>query len=279
MIFNENLWELQLMQTYEDFTRLPLNVDTLVDFIKMFESDIEIVYKIETSDALNLILLNTEDDYVFKKSELNWLRPVETIIVLDLSNDTKVIAIEIDSDKEDFPLIGAACIKLFQISNFKNALFIFKNNEAISFGVRKENSISKIDFIVTKLFFNDDSSELIDLINELSMSEIDEYEDVLVNYPRPLSLKNSKIYDGYFLGQSDILNFTDQDIAILLENIGITDERSSYEILLAADEALTNVEKTSEPDLKYIEDSETFEMLSEQAFNDAELMLLELLDN
>ena len=38
------------------------------------------------------VLLNTEDDYVFKKRELNWLRPVESIIVLDLSNDTKVIA-------------------------------------------------------------------------------------------------------------------------------------------------------------------------------------------
>lgn len=273
--------DIEILQCFEEYILSPLNISTLKKFVKTFDCEINVLSSIETSDVPNLILLNIGNNCLLKQKDINWLRPVENAIILNLSDDTTVVAMEINCDKEDYPLFAAAYVRLFELANFSSAIFILKVDDSISFACKKQRINKKnIDFAITKLFDNDNSSEIVELINELSTSEHSDYEDVLAYYGRPLFVKNVDTDDEELMNLTNIISFTDEDIVELLGSLGEKSDKSSYELLISAEEDFEKAQKFMQDDAssELLEDG-LLSNISEEAFGDAELLLKELMGN
>lgn len=266
------------------------------------------------SSAARLVLVHSESDYTFTSDDLSWLSVAQNVLSYKLSEleDTAVFFLDMGCSAEDYYVSCAAVIKVFSIAFPGNNLFVFKVDNKIALGSKRDfkNSI-KNNFAISGLFSERTVENYEDFLESLEFADLYEIPTVIIQYS-PQEKEIERNYDKNLI-DPDYISFlsefqsiygvdtsreryrclfeypindrqaTDTYHSAASELAGIADEQmtSSYEELdmaQKAEEKAISIKFISEESNSSIGPlEEQMPEFSEEAFMNAEQMLKEML--
>ena len=303
------MWEYNTLEMLQDFVREPLSMRTVRMFMEHFELN---MYELPLClrNASNLALVYGETDYAFTSDDLMWLSCVDNV-ALCRGEERNLFFVDLSVDPEEYYITSAAAIKIFNIVFPGNNQYIFKTGKALASGC-KRNFSSNIanNFCVTQLFTFDELKEYVYFFEEALLSDEEALPYLVMQYspqerlPEKVSNKQreasldymrflrelnavygvdtSKEYaryvESFTQAQSETVTYS--DVCAILHFVGESKDTSSYDVLedaleQMADSSTNNRTRTV---IEYIIDNDMTDF-SPEAFEDAELMLKEMLRN
>lgn len=303
------MWEYNTLEMLQDFVREPLSMRTVRMFMEHFELN---MYELPLClrNASNLALVYGETDYAFTSDDLMWLSCVDNV-ALCRGEERNLFFVDLSVDPEEYYITSAAAIKIFNIVFPGNNQYIFKTGKALASGC-KRNFSSNIanNFCVTQLFTFDELKEYVYFFEEALLSDEEALPYLVMQYspqerlPEKVSNKQreasldymrflrelnavygvdtSKEYaryvESFTQAQSETVTYS--DVCAILHFVGESKDTSSYDVLedaleQMADSSANNRTRTV---IEYIIDNDMTDF-SPEAFEDAELMLKEMLRN
>ena len=263
--------------------------------------------------AVHAVLVDKSTNYTFTSIEIEWLHSVNLLTEYKVSDNTTIVIADMNCSIDDYYINCAAIIKIFEKAFAHNSFYIFKIRNSLSFGCLINANIDiPNNYIISMLCNETNMSEVTDFIEELFVEEMDSLPSLISDYS-PLKTQGN---DEYYKTYSDELVYDENEyIKALLEiqsfygvdtskarersslpkeerdlNQVLTDctelksvaneidQKTSYEELLsasAAKENATSNTETEELQLSFFD--EDLQIVSDDAYKDAEKMLKELL--
>ena len=266
------------------------------------------------SSAARLVLVHSESDYAFTSDDLSWLSVAQNVLSYNLSesDDTALFFLDMACNTEDYYVCCAAVIKVFSIAFPGNNLFVFKVDNKIAIGSKRdfENSL-KNNFAISGLFSERTIDEFEGFFESLEIADLYEIPSVIIQYS-PQEKETERNYDKNQI-DPDYISFLSEFQSVYgvdtsreryrclseytVNDLQVTDTYHSAEIELdgIADEQMTSsyeeldmAQKAEEKALsiKFLSGDgnssigpleEQIPEFSEEAFMDAEQMLKEML--
>ena len=284
-------WEYDIKEFLISFLESDFNQLNIEVFLKKFELT---HYEVpdDVKSAKRALLVDGDPDYIISSTDLSWISERTDVLIAN-SNNRNLIFVDLDSTRDTYYLNSAAFIKVFNKAFPKNNCYIIKTCDGLAVGsMRKFNSIAENNFCITQLFTETYLDTAIEFLDELSFDEYDEIPATIIDYSpqerfeyvKPRSSIDE--YDEYsdqihLIFQDDpIIYTTYTEVCKILSNVANQGDISSFDML---EEALEVEEKTlispslqsseSETSLFFEEETD----FSQEAYNDAELMLREML--
>ncbi|MGE5632160.1 MAG: hypothetical protein ACM3TR_13840 [Caulobacteraceae bacterium] len=304
------LWETDAIDALTEFIASDLSVHSLKEFLSQVNlgTCAEIHGPIS---AAKLVLVYGNPDITLTSAEIEYLQYSETAIMCDSEKGFKIIALMIDCCQDDFLVVAAAMIKIFNLMFSSNNLFILKNGNKISIGCKRDfhDQVAN-NFCLTDLFGSQDIQAMVDIFGNDYNNVSDFVPDIIrnssleysvSNYDKPrfdidyiVSLSgiesaigvNLTAEKSYYMQSFELvgtLHVTYKEISQALKYVAEPKEIiSSYEALNAAEHA---AEKAAKAHKMFIHNGISSQELpditaglSEAAFDNAEVMLNVLLD-
>jgi hypothetical protein len=305
-----SLWETDAIDALTEFTASDLCVHSLKEFLSQINLGACIDIYGPTS-AAKLVLVYGNPDITLTPAEIEYLQYSETAIICDSEKGFNIIGLMIECCQDDFQVVAAAMIKIFNLMFSSNNLFIFKCGKKISIGCKRDfyDQIAN-NFCLTDLFDSQDIQAMVDILGNDYSNISDFVPDIIRNsslensvssYDKPrfdiesivsrfeiyqaigVNLAMEKAYYRQLSKPVGSLHATYKEISQALiyiaEPKGII---SSYEALNAAEHAAEKAAKVQTMFVNNEASSQEFYDitydLSEAAFDNAEVMLNVLLD-
>lgn len=305
-----SLWETDALDALTEFIASALSVYSLKQFLSQLNLG-RCTGIHEPISTAKLVLVYGNPDITLTSVEIEYLQYSETAIMCESENGFKIIALMIDCCEDDFPVVAAAIIKIFNLMFSSNNLFIFKTGKKMSIGCKRDlhDQIAN-NFCLTDLFGSQDIQVMVDIFGNDFSNISDFVPEVIMNSPLEYSVSNydKPRYDiDYIVSLSEIeaataVNLTAEkarymqsfeladapcatykEISQALKYIAEPKEIvSSYEALNAAEHA---AEKAAKIHTMFIHNGKSSQELpdittglSEAAFENAEVMLNVILD-
>lgn len=299
----------------EDFLQIMANDNLSHEQIKMLVHLLELgEYSPEFAPmtAERMLFIHSNIDYNFTAKELNWLTFASETLKGETEAGINIFAFEMACSSDDYYIPSAALIKIFNVAFSGDNLFIFKVGQNFSIGC-KRTFLSKPpnNFCISALLGEDTLDVMDALIDELS------YATTIMDYPPVLlafspqestfqkSIDQSQFDPDYLLFLDEIqsmygvdtlsekeryiASFSDeknQSISYraacdVLYDIAVGEEISSFDFLNAAmvaeEKALRQRIISADSDNSNAGDS--LPEFSEEAYKNAEVMLIEILEH
>lgn len=262
------------------------------------------------ASAAHLVLVYSSSEYAFTSTDLSWLESAETVVSFRLDQDINVFFVEMTCDIEDYYVEAAAVVKVFNIAFPTKNVFVFRVSENVALGIARDpDRKTANNFAITGLInvYNFDLYE--ELLYELPSSDYIDLPPLVINNS-PQEQHNEKYYDGnsfdpdYLSFLSEFESFYGVDTSRArdrfleevfqnhketdtykaaceeLRNIAEAEITSSYEDLDAAqlaEEKTKHVQVFDSNDINSELPDRDSLGFSEEAFQDAEQMLKEML--
>lgn len=303
------MWEYNTLEMLQDFVREPLSMRTIRMFMEHFELN---MYELPhcMRNASNLALVYGESDYAFTSDDLMWLSSIGDV-ALCKGEKRNLFFVDLAVNPEEYYISSAAAIKIFNVVFPGNNQYIFKSGTALASGCKRSiNRRASNNFCVTQLyefeklkeyvyFFEEallaDEELLPQLIMQYSPQErlpervSNKRKDVSLDYIRFLRELNtvygvdtSKEYARYVesFAQTQSSDLTYTDVCAILHFVGESQGVSSYDVLEDALDQMVDSRKVVQNRslIEYMLDNDTKDY-SPEAFEDAELLLKEMLRN
>ena len=302
------MWEYDTLELLQDFVREPLSIRTIRMFMDHFELNIYEL-PIYLRSATNLALVCSDTDYAITSEDLMWLSCIDNV-ALCRGEDRNLFFSNLTVDPEEYYIACAAAIKIFNILFPGNNQYIFKVGNALASGCKRDfSNHTTNNFCVTQLFAYEELKEYVYFLEEALLSDEEALPYLVMQYSpqerlfekvsnrlREISLDYitvlqeinsaygidiSKEYTRYIESFTQSLNatITYADACAILHYVGTDMQTSSYDVL---EDALNqanrspNSDSTSVPIEHIINDDSM--IFSQEAFDDAEKMLKEMLD-
>ena len=261
--------------------------------------------------ATRLVLVYSGTDYSFTPYELNWLDYAKEVMSYKVSVDVTVFFVDMACTLREYYVCCAAIIKLINVAVEGNNIFFFKMDKAMAIGSSRLYGLNALNsFVVSGLITADNLCSYEELLENLSYCDIDDYPLLLMDFS-PQEKDNSRNYDSvgrsieyldvvselrkqYKTEDPDRIGFTRQDsmeqydvdsykaIYNELKSVGEKITNSSYDVLedaVKAEEMAAQKQAMFNDGLSASGDGEPVEdMYSSEAFENAEIMLKEMLD-
>lgn len=261
--------------------------------------------------ATRLALVYSGTDYSFTAYELSWLENAKEVMSYTVSDDATVFFVDMSCTLREYYVCCAAIIKLLNVAVEGNNIFFFKMENAMAIGSsRLYGTDASNSFVVSGLITADNLYSYEELLENLIYCEIDDFPLLLMDFS-PQEKDNSRDYDSvgrsieyldavselrkqYETEDPDRIRFTCRDsmekydvdsykaTSNELKSVGEKITDSSYEDLedaVKAEEIAAQKQVIFNDDLSADGDGETVEgMYSSEAFENAEIMLKEMLD-
>lgn len=301
------LWNEDVNEVVMDFLRSsfsPQAAEELLD--NVYYGAYEILYV--PADAAHILLVHSNSEYPFTPNDLFWLGYAATVLSYKVKETGKcVFFFDIDCSREDYYLVCAAIIKVFNKAFSIGNLFIFKIGDAIAIGSARDfDNHEDTDFALSGLVSAENINEYEGLFDSLCYSDLIDFPSIIISYsPQErednLSLDRSRPNPDYlsflseFQSQYGIdtsrerqLYINESENSIIagshsyvrkqLAGVADSDLVSSYEVLDTATEAEEKSEKVRFEQVDYNFQNEDVESsYSKEAFDNAEQMLKEML--
>lgn len=305
-----SVWETDTLDALVEFIASELSVHSLKQFLSQLNlgtcTDIH-----APISAAKLVLVYGNPDITLTPAEIEYLHYAESVIMCDSEDGFKIIALMIDCYEDDYLLVAAAIIKIFNLMFSSKNLFIFKTGNKISIGCKRDfhEQIAN-NFCLTDFFGLQDGQVIVDIFGNGYNSVSDFVPNILMNSSLEYSVSNydkPRFNSDYIVALSEIeatidVNFTTEkasylksyesadahhlsyrDISQALAYVAEPEDIiSSYEVLNAAVHA---AEKAAKAHTIFIYNETTSQELldntsglSVAAFGNAEVMLNLLLD-
>ncbi len=262
--------------------------------------------------AERMLFIHSNVDYNFTAKELNWLTFTSEMLKGQTETGINIFAFEMSCSSDDYYIPSAALIKIFNVAFPGDNLFIFKVGQKFSIGCKRTFlSEPPNNFCICALLGEDTLDFMDALIGELS------YATTIIDYPPVLlafspqessfqkSIDQSRFNPDYLLFLDEIqsmygidtssekehyiASFSDeknQSVSYraacdILYDIAIGEEISSFDFLDAAMVAEERAlrQRIMPDDLDDFNSGNTLPEFSEEAYQNAEVMLNEMLEH
>ena len=260
-----SLWNTDAEEFIRAFTAEDLSIDSVETFISGIGfGNLESTFAPMSAERLMLVYSNA--DYVFRPTELYWLKQADTVVSGICDNDIHVYTMEMSCDIEDYYISCAALIKLFNLIFNNNNLFIFKFPDAIAFGAGRlfepkgpdndngfcvsgliSASDPDADYTILQEFAWDDYSlviarhspqEHIDAFGKYDGNEGFSLSQTLSSFDVGIGEERKNQLSFQYAGDGQYQRiFSYKETKQLLSSIGVGDNVSSFEVLENAEEA------------------------------------------
>ena len=296
------------------FTTNNLTSDTIEQLL-MALNLYDRIKSVSSRTAMNYVLVYSDTDYILSPEDLFWLEKVSLVYEYTLDNNNSVIILEVDCPEQDYYIYFSALIKIISRVNDNECLYIFKRDYGMAFGcLRDEHSNDENNFCVSIFISGDTYSEVTkEFLYELSEENWNGYSHVIIEYSPNEKLINQTKFDLPQYSESYVYSLkklgeicgerTDKQIeeykksfentstnnivtyreaCRLLENVG-KNAKSSYELLNIAEnterlnQQMGSVDSNNMNNSSPTEADPSLNMYSEEAFNNAEILLKEIL--
>ena len=268
------MWEYTTLEVLQDFTRTPMQKDTIQMLIDHFELDMYHPAD-QLRTATNLSLVYGEQEYTFSSDDLVWLGCCDAVLICH-GDGRNLFFAEMNVEEEDYYISCSAIIKLFNCVFPGNNQFIFKVSSGLAFGCKRSIDIKcKNNFCVTRLFSGEGLKECVYFLEEAILSDEESLPYAIMEYspqeqmPEYKATRQSEASQDYirFLREVNSIygidtsaeysryidSFTQAlgpcrlsylDVCTLLQYIGEPTDQSSYDVLndaLAQEELTKNI--------------------------------------
>lgn len=260
------------------------------------------------ADATHIILVHSNSEYQFTPNDLIWLEYATSVLSYRVVEEKeRIFFLNMKCSREDYYLICAAIIKVFNRAFPGVNLFFFKIKNAIAIGSARDfDNLEDNDFALSGLISEKSMEKYEEFFDMLCYSDIKDIPSIIISYSpqekeNNLNFERSRMDPDYlsFLseyqsrygidtlsGLQRYLNKPEKEIMIdshsfvYKQLLGIADSDivSSYEVLDAAVEAEEKLKKVQFSQVNHGFQGEDVESnYSKEAFDNAEQMLKEML--
>ena len=285
-------WEYDIKEFLTSFLESDFSKLSIESFMKKFELT-HYEMKDEIKSAKRALLVDGNPDYTISSTDLSWISDRTSVLITSTEN-RNLFFVDLDSTRDTYYLNSAAFIKIFNKAFPKNNCYIIKACEGLAVGsMRRFDSIIENNFCVTQLFVDASLGTAVEFLDELTFDEYEGIPATIIDYSpqeRFEYIKPRAVVDEYDEYSDQIqMEFQDEpviyttytEVCRILRNVANQGEVSSFDVL---EEALEIEEKVLSAPLSPRDgDGDTslsfedeFEY-SEEAFENAELMLKEML--
>lgn len=261
--------------------------------------------------ATRLVLVYSGTDYSFTPYELSWLENAKEVMSYTVSGDATVFFVDMACTLREYYVCCAAIIKLFNVAVEGNNIFFFKMDKAMAIGSSRLYGTDALNsFVVSGLITADNLYSYEDLFESLIYCEIEDFPLLLMDFS-PQEKDNSRDFDSvgrsieyleavlelkkqYETEDPDRIEFIHHDsmeqydvdsykaTSNELKSVGEKITDSSYDVLedaVKAEEMAAQKQAMFNDGMSASGNEETVEgMYSSEAFENAEIMLKEMLD-
>lgn len=304
----EDLNNEDILQTMADANLSHMQIKALVYLLGIGEYSPEFA----PMTPERMLFIHSNVDYNFTAKELNWLTFTSEILKGQTDAGINIFAFEMSCPPDDYYIPSAALIKIFNVAFPGDNLFIFKVGQNFSIGCKRTFLSEPPNNFCISALLGEDTLDFMDaLIDELSyVTTIIDYPPVLLAFsPQESSFQKSidqsqfdpdyllfldEIQSMYGVDISSekeryIASFSDEKIQTvsyrvacdILYDIAIGEEISSFDFLNAAMVAEERAlrQKIIPDDLDDLNVGNTLPEFSEEAYQNAEVMLTEMLEH
>lgn len=258
-----SLWKTDALDALTEFIASELSVHSLKQFLSQLNlgtcTDIH-----APISAAKLVLVYGNPDITLTSAEIEYLQYSETAIMCDSEKGFKIIMLMIDCCQDDFLIIAAAIIKIFNLMFSGNNLFIFKTGNKMSIGCKRDfhEQIAN-NFCLTDLFGSQDGQAMVDIFGNDYSNVSDFVPDIIMNSSLEYSVSN---YDKPRFDKDNIVSLSEIEAAI---GVNLTAEKAYYMQSFEQGDAIRATYKEISQALKYV--AEPKEIISSyEALNAAE---------
>lgn len=226
-------------------------------------------------------------DYQFTQQDLRWLDYADDAVVYRLLTGTRIFFIDIKCDPEEYYVPCAAIICLLNLAFDWNCVYVFRTEYGMVIGTARNlfRSVQN-NYVLSGLINEADYYIYRDFLDLLMCSRFNEIPSLII--------ENSSHEDPFWAQEEaacfhELLGLEDGQYFYIesydgsrkeLSNIGKSNAESSYDILnaaLAEEERVSALREDTSEDYEPVGDQEDLGV-SQEAFDDAELLLQELLE-
>ena len=286
-------WSYEIAEHIQDFIDSPLSnksVESLVAGLSLGSFQ----QRGGPVSGNKLLLVYSETNYAFTATDISWLNAARSVVFGSLKNGLSLFAVDVHCNEEDYYIYCAAIIKLFNLVFHEKSYFVFKINDIIAFGCKREyeKNISLNDFCISAPIAIESIEEHLSFLDDLSMVENDDIPNLIISHYPQEFFSSNKSTDILNENQSIsfdlksrnrrsphiISNYLESDYSYietcrLLQNVARIDNASSFDILEDAQSAVRKKEKHFQSSLSSVTEDFNSDVL------DADNLLSEILDN
>lgn len=303
-------WNSNIDEAILDFIKIDFSLSSAENVLRAwgFESWTE---RYSPGSATRLALVYSGTDYSFTPYELSWLENAKEVLSYAVSDDATVFFVDMTCTLREYYVCCAAIIKLINVAVEGKNIFFFRMDRALAIGSSRLYGIDVSNsFVVSGLITVDNLYSYEELFENLIYCEIDEFPSLLMEFS-PQEKDNSRDYDSvgrsieyldtvaelrkqYETADPDCIKVTFHDsteqydvdsykaTSTELKSVGEKITDSSYDALedaVKAEEIAAQKQAMFNDSTPTSGEGEAFEgMFSSEAFENAEIMLKEMLD-